>query len=254
MHHSSSVFVTVTVAILLLVVLGVFGDAANPRHSPKRILFVGNSMTYVGDLPKVLVKMAEEHNEVGKVAVDMEAPGGFTLQQHWESGKPQKMMDTGHYDAVVIQGQSTESLDDLEPFKTYGGKLAAMALKHKAVPYFFSTWSCCTPFACSKESLADDQKTLDSDYAGLAKSSNGILVPVGAAWSAYRSKHPKPIGVLTTDNAHPNAQGAYLNACVFFETLFGLSSVGMRGPTGVSAADAKELQEIAHSVVNQHRR
>ena len=211
-------------------------------------------MTYVGELPKVIASMAEEHSDIGKVACDMEAPGGFTLQQHWEKGKAQKMMENGHYDAVVIQGQSSESLEDLESFKTYGAKLAAFALKHNAVPYFFSAWSCCTPFACSKQSLADDQKTLDSDYAGLAKSANGIVVPVGAAWSAYRTKHPEPIGVLTSDNAHPNAKGTYLNACVFFETLFGVKPTGQKAIKGMSGADVKELQQIAHSVVAKRLR
>lgn len=71
------------------------GDAAHPRTTaPKKILFIGNSMTYVGDLPKQVARLAAEHN-FGAVVCDMEAPGGVTLKQHWESGKAQKMIQTG---------------------------------------------------------------------------------------------------------------------------------------------------------------
>ena len=227
------------------------GDAAHPRTTaPKKILFIGNSMTYVGDLPKQVARLAAEHN-FGAVVCDMEAPGGVTLKQHWESGKAQKMIQTGNYDAVVIQGQSTESLDDLPSFKTYGIKFAEEASKYHATPYLFSVWSTCSPFACNAESLAQAQTSIDGDYADVAKATGAVIVPVGWAWAAYRTAHPSPIGVLTSDNAHPNNMGAYLNAAVFFESLFDKSSLGSKVVTGVSDAAAKEMQTIAHAVVSK---
>ena len=52
-------------------------------------------------------------------------------------------------------------------------------------------------------------------------------MPVGKSWQLYRKAHPKKVGELTSDNCHPNQDGAYLSACVFFETIFaGTSSVG----------------------------
>ena len=59
---------------------------------------------------------------------------------------------------------------------------------------------------------------------------------------------------------HPNMAGQYLNAVVFFATLFGESPVGAAGPlhTGKAPplplpAEIKEaLQRVAHSVVLDH--
>ena len=59
---------------------------------------------------------------------------------------------------------------------------------------------------------------------------------------------------------HPNMAGQYLNALVFFATLFGESPVGAAGPlhTGKAPplplpAEIKEaLQRVAHSVVLDH--
>ena len=45
--------------------------------------------------------------------------------------------------------------------------------------------------------------------------------------------------------------GAYLNAAVFFESLFDKSSIGSKVVTGVSEAAAKEMQTIAHAVVSK---
>ena len=80
----------------------------------------------------------------------------MTLKQHFENGKAVKKIQSGHYDVVVIQGQSSEAIDDYENFKEYGIKLASEASKYGSKPVLFSAWSCCTPFACSGEQLEDD--------------------------------------------------------------------------------------------------
>jgi hypothetical protein len=59
---------------------------------------------------------------------------------------------------------------------------------------------------------------------------------------------------------HPNQAGQYLNALVFFTTLFGSSPVGAAGPlhTGkapelpLSPVLLEGLQKVAHSVVLDH--
>ena len=121
-------------------------DTTPAAKYPKKLLFIGNSMTYVGNLPKLIAGMAKGH-QVDAVTYDSETPGGVTLKQHFENGKAVKKIQSGHYDVVVIQGQSSEAIDDYENFKEYGIKLANEASKHGSKPVLFSAWSCCTPFA-----------------------------------------------------------------------------------------------------------
>ena len=92
-------------------------DGSKPpnKDGPKRILFIGNSMTYVGNLPKLISQIATEHGH--SLTVDSETPGGTTLAQHF-NGKARSTIQTGKYDIVVIQGQSSEAIDDYENFKS----------------------------------------------------------------------------------------------------------------------------------------
>ena len=225
-------------------------DTTPAAKYPKKLLFIGNSMTYVGNLPKLIAGMAKGH-QVDAVTYDSETPGGVTLKQHFENGKAVKKIQSGHYDVVVIQGQSSEAIDDYENFKEYGIKLANEASKHGSKPVLFSAWSCCTPFACSGEQLEDDHESIRKAYEDIAKATQAIIAPVGKAWQLYRKSHPQPVGVLTSDNCHPNNDGAYLSACVFFETIFpGMSSVGTSFHGSVKSENlAKELQATAHSAV-----
>ena len=60
---------------------------------------------------------------------------------------------------------------------------------------------------------------------------------------------------LGADKFHANAQGEYLLGCVWFEFFYGESVVGNTFvPKGVSAADAKVLQRVAHRVVGEKQR
>ena len=92
-------------------------DGSKPpnKDEQKRILFIGNSMTYVGNLPKLISQIATEHGH--SLTVDSETPGGTTLAQHF-NGKARSTIQTGKYDIVVIQGQSSEAIDDYENFKS----------------------------------------------------------------------------------------------------------------------------------------
>ena len=110
---------------------------------------------------------------------------------------------------------------------------------------FYSARSCCTPFACSGEQL-QRSRTSVRGYCKGYKSYHCT-----EAWQLYRKSHPQPVGVLTSDNCHPNDDGAYLSACVFFETIFpGMSSVGTSFHGSVKSENlAKELQATAHSAV-----
>ena len=51
-----------------------------------RVLFIGNSYTYVNALPRLTQGLAASAPEAQALAVAMVAPGGATLERHWTSG------------------------------------------------------------------------------------------------------------------------------------------------------------------------
>lgn len=135
---------------------------------------------------------------------------------------------------------------------------------------------------------AEMYQGLKAAYAAIAKELDARLIPVGdafyladtdPAW-AYQpdpaftpkgvvypavpnQKHSLHIGwrwkkgtdgkqAFGMDGHHANAAGEYLGACVWYEVLFGESPVGNSYVTkGISAEDARYLQEVAHRAVAQ---
>lgn len=116
----------------------------------------------------------------------------------------------------------------------------------------------------------DCKNSIDKEYTTPSpfNSAANLSLPLKVAgvpselsqFELYRilSKHPKPHG--GNFDKHPNMAGQYLNALVFFATLFGESPIGASGPLHTGKAPdlplAPEilsgLQKIAHSVVLDH--
>jgi hypothetical protein len=77
------------------------GTAHAGPTRPERILFVGNSLTYVGNLPAVFTALAAENGH--SVQTGMIVKGGATLTQWLHDGSVPRALAAGHYDDVVLQ-------------------------------------------------------------------------------------------------------------------------------------------------------
>ena len=58
----------------------IMGSLASFSQSTKRVLFLGNSYTYVNGMPQLATSIA---NSTGDTLItDFNAPGGYTFQEH----------------------------------------------------------------------------------------------------------------------------------------------------------------------------
>ena len=99
----------------------------------------------------------------------------------------------------------------------------------------FMTWA-----YRSKPEMID---ALASAYLKAGNDNLAMVVPVGLAWE--QSRQQRSTEILYSDDRHPSIRGTYLAACVFYSALFGESPVGNSYHAGLSAADARYLQEVA---------
>ena len=102
---ASAGWVAILVGLIALAFPAPIAQAAAPEFTKKmRILFIGNSYTYVNDLPRMLKGM------MAVEAIDLETrrvtPGGCTLERHWKGDAARKAIAEGSWDYVVIQEQS----------------------------------------------------------------------------------------------------------------------------------------------------
>lgn len=82
-----------------------------PRASerpPLRVLFVGNSLTYVGNLPATLHALAASHGRV--IDTDMLVQGGATLSQRVADGSVRALLQREHFDEVLLQERGGDPL------------------------------------------------------------------------------------------------------------------------------------------------
>ncbi|HEY0262763.1 MAG TPA: hypothetical protein VGB95_07035, partial [Chitinophagales bacterium] len=90
--------------ILLLVIVAATITFVNGQSLTKRALFLGNSYTYVNDLPQMIADAAASTNDI--LIFDSNAPGGYTLQEHSTNSTSLTKIAVGNWDYVVLQEQS----------------------------------------------------------------------------------------------------------------------------------------------------
>ena len=88
---------------LALLALSSIAHAQDTQPRTLRVLFVGNSLTYVNDLPATLRAIAAAQPTPVKIETQtFVAPGG-TLADRWNDGKAAAALGVGHWDALVLQ-------------------------------------------------------------------------------------------------------------------------------------------------------
>jgi hypothetical protein len=107
-----------------------------------RVLFIGNSYTYVNDLPGMFAKLARSGNH--RVEVGMAAPGGWTLSEHANSQETLDQLHSSKWDLVILQEQS--QIPSIGSSRTVSMYPAARLLVRQieeagATPIFFLTWA-----------------------------------------------------------------------------------------------------------------
>ena len=92
--------------LLLAMAMPAWARTADPAPARElRVLFVGNSLTYVNNLPRLLHAMAA--SQPGRSAITTAtyvAPGG-TVAERWADGHAAAALRDGHWDVLVLQEQ-----------------------------------------------------------------------------------------------------------------------------------------------------
>jgi hypothetical protein len=226
------------------------GDDAQEKRSCLRILFIGNSYTYVNDLPHLFAELANAGQH--KVKTDMAAQGGFTLSAHLKSTQTLEKINSVKWDWVVLQEQS--QIPSVEQVRTKGMYPAAISLVEKvretgATPIFFETWA--HRDGWKQQGLIDYesmQLEIHRGYMGIAQELKVSVAPVGYTWLQVRRQDPQ-LDLWQQDGSHPNRVGSYLAACVIYAAIYRQSPEGLKYRADLSSETAQLLQASAAKTV-----
>ena len=216
-----------------------------------KILFIGNSATYVNNIPQKLSFLASKAGYY--LETKTIAKGGFKLSQHanssTEHGKNVFDEISKGYDIVFLQDNGncissdvmrTASKDACEVLDSAIRATGAKTYIYVRPPYGYDSFGC-TPF----EQCVEFDK-LFSEISDRLDTQNAYI---NRAF-AYAIKHLN-YDLWGPDHAHTGEYGAYLATCVFFSTVFHTTSTVL-DPNGLSLKDAYALQKVADKIVFDH--
>ncbi len=207
---------------------------------PADVLFVGNSFTYYnnGLQNHFLGLMRSAGIETGRQRI-LTLSGG-RLHEHVASLP--SIAAARDWDLVILQGHSREAYlaGETERFRSAAKRLDEIIREHGARTALFMTWA----YAGAPEEL----DTIAANYTALGKELRALVVPVGYAFAAARTRSPG-IQLRMADRRHPTLAGTYLAACTFYAALVGRSPEGLDYAAGLDADVARELQAAAWRAV-----
>lgn len=218
------------------------------------VLFIGNSYTYVNDLPNLTRQLAES---LGKeLTVGSKTNGGYTFQAHWSDPQTYTAMRQENWNVVVLQAQSQEPSFSVQQVATntlpYAHNLAdsVTAINPCSELLYFMTWGRENgdPQWDSINTFDKMNQRLYNAYMNFAEETAGMVSPVGASWKYVRDNYPA-IQLYSADGSHPSAAGSYLAACTFYAALFQTPASGATFLGGLDAQTAGILQQAADLVV-----
>jgi hypothetical protein len=188
------------------------------EKSQLHILFIGNSYTYVNNLPGWVRQLSIEAGETPSLETEMVAIGGASLQRHWKMGEALKQIQSQQWDYVVLQEQSTLPLTDPATMNRYARLFDRAIKRAKAQTLFYLTWT--------KQDRPETQERVANSYLKIAQKLNAKIAPVGPAWQQVQLKNPQ-LNLYYRDGSHPSPIGSYIAACVFYSILSDRTPIGL---------------------------
>jgi hypothetical protein len=224
-------------------------SAAADNNPCVRVLFIGNSYTYVNDLPGTFARLARSGGH--PVRTGMLAEGGWTLADHVQSSQTLETLQAQRWNYVILQEQSeipafeqSRTLSMYPAARQLAGEIRAV----QAEPVFLQTWA--HRDGMPEQGIPDYESMqgfIDAGYRQIARELNVPVIPAGDAWRLALGQK-LPVDLWQADGSHPTPAGTYLTACVLYATLYNKSPVGIGYTGGLSRDTALSLQKVAYFI------
>jgi hypothetical protein len=216
------------VLIVLLACVAAGGAGAQQRHLS--VLFVGNSLTATNDLPATVAAIARGVGHTS-INVQMVAPGGYALEDHWANGAALAALRSSRFDVVVLQQGPSSLPESRVNLIEWTKRWADEARAHGTRPALLTVWPERERFSVFADVVRN--------HRDAARGASALLLPAGQAWRNAFRRRPA-IRLYGPDAFHPSPLGTYLAALVAYTGMTGelprtLPPAGGVKPTGETA-------------------
>ncbi|NTW34059.1 MAG: hypothetical protein HGB12_15825 [Bacteroidetes bacterium] len=225
---------------------------AQAQHLSKKVLFLGNSYTYVNNLPQMVADVATSMGDT--LIFDSNTPGGCTLEQHFADNTSRNKIMAKGWDYVILQEQSQlPAMEDYSQFFNGSHELCNLINQYNpcARTMFYMTWGRQNGDAPSWPPVSTYEgmdSLLHLRYMEIALYNNAGVSPVGAVWRYVRQHYPG-IVLYQSDGSHPSVAGTYVAACCFYTALFHKNPALITYNYTLSPTEAADIRNAAKIIV-----
>ena len=206
-------------------------------------------------MPQMFESMAEELFPGLDTETKFIGGGGATMEKHWEVGHAQTEIESGGWNYVVLQAQSSFGSSNIEDqgsadtFYQFARKYNDLIRDVNAKTVFYQTWS--------KESKASQQEIISDAYFHIGLETHSLVAPIGEVWDVLRID--PDLDLYNEDGSHPSTLGSYVAAYTLVRTIFGSSDLLPTGETrgfeilrgGVLAEKKSQLSNLSKLQVSK---
>jgi hypothetical protein len=217
--------------------------AAEPDGAPS-ILFVGNSLTYVNDLPAMVRQVAAAAG--GSVRVGMAAGPNLAVVDHTDGATDAvDQIARGRWDVVLLQQGPTPAGICRDTLIIAALRLAPLIRSAGGRPALFLPWA--------RQAFPQSLDWAGESATAAARAVGGIVVPIGVAWRNALATDPT-LPLYGGDGYHPALAGTLLAALTTYDRVAGhdvsdMDPAALRpiGNTGLTADQFRTLTTAAHA-------
>lgn len=234
-----------------------------------KVLFIGNSYTYVENMPDLFRHIADSAGY--KVKTQMFAPGGVSVgdisqgtQAHMNNPLVYENIRSDKWDYVVLQDNQGRFVLDYGQFPSSSlviqGHLQIRdsVLKNNpcAKMIWFAGWGVKNGYPPYGNTGIEMINRIAANYQFLNDTAHQIIAPIGGAWKKIILTNPS-FDLFSADEMHPSLEGAFLTANVIYSTIFKdnpsfSSANGGLPPATVSLLKQAGWQTVIDSLQNSN--
>jgi len=234
--------------------------------SSLKVLWIGNSYTYVNDVPATVGRLAAAAGE--HIVFDSHTEGGWTWEMHSTSQETLSKISSKQWDVVILQEFSVRpAYDEGRICRNSVAFLDILVEKIRennkdTLIQFYLTWG--RPHGFEKDcpsypqlcNFQDMQSALTQSYSTFACMNKAARVaPVGEAFRIIKKTQGDDMffSLYNTNGVsdhHASERGSYLSALIHFGSLYQRGVVGNTETAGLPADIVAILQDTAEAAIS----
>ena len=212
--------------LLLAMALPTRAQTAAPAPARElRVLFVGNSLTYVNNLPRLLHAMAA--SQPGRPAITTmtyAAPGG-TVAERWADGHAAAALRDGHWDVLVLQDRGGLLACLVDSERRQESECRASERAHRDFAELAGSRGSRVLLLATWGPDGDWQRRLDEairKLSGKLRSGGAdvAVVPAGSTLRAWARRQPADAPAFP-DGVHPGLPASLVMAAQLYRAVAG---------------------------------